>query len=246
MRTQRRHRKEDHFELPGNGWLVTFNDMMTLLLVFFVLLFSMGDIDGPMVKHFQKSLQSGLGLLLQGRPIADQENKEAFNIKKSMADHPKRENDIVKDPSPQALAARMVERINAQEGAQRLKIGKKGQILMDNSILFPFGKADLNPGAVTLLSRLAEELRTVSNGIRVEGHTDNVPIRTSHYPSNWELSTARAVNVVKYFAGPGRIAPRRLMAAGYADAKPLLPNTSPQNRAGNRRVEIVLLKGKIQ
>ena len=185
MRTQRRHRKEDHFELPDNGWLVTFNDMMTLLLVFFVLLFSMGDIDGPMVKHFQKSLQSGLGLLLQGRPIADQENKASININKTMADHPKRENDIAKAHSPQALAARMVERINAQEGAQRLKMGKKGQILMDNRILFPFGKADLNPGAVSLLSRLAEELRMVSNGIRVEGHTDNIPIRTAHYPSNW-------------------------------------------------------------
>jgi chemotaxis protein MotB len=78
--------------------------------------------------------------------------------------------------------------------------------------------------------------------IRVEGHTDNVPIHTKRFPSNWELSTIRAVNVLKYFANEGRIDPRRLSAVGYGESKPLVANNSPRDRAKNRRVEIVLLK----
>jgi chemotaxis protein MotB len=76
----------------------------------------------------------------------------------------------------------------------------------------------------------------------VEGHTDNVPIHTRQFPSNWELSTARAVNVLKYFADADRIDPRRLSAVGYGESKPLVNNDSPRNRAKNRRVEIVLIK----
>lgn len=86
--------------------------------------------------------------------------------------------------------------------------------------------------------------RKIPYGIRIEGHTDNISIQTVQYPSNRELSTARAVNVVKYLTRHGRIAPQRLSAAGNAHAKPVLPNTSHANRARNRRVEIVLLKGK--
>jgi chemotaxis protein MotB len=78
--------------------------------------------------------------------------------------------------------------------------------------------------------------------IRVEGHTDNVPIYTKRFPSNWELSTVRAVNVLKYFADAGGIDPRRLSAVGYGESKPLVANISPQSRAKNRRVEIVLIK----
>jgi chemotaxis protein MotB len=246
MRSRRRHNQETNPELPGNGWLVTFNDMMTLLLVFFVLLFSMGDIDGPMVKHFQKSLRSGLGLMFAGQPAMETIDDETRDFHRPSSVAPARTEPVPSDLSPRQRARRIVDRINAQSGGQQLKLGEKGQILMDSGILFSFGKAELNHGAVIILGRLANELRAIPNRIRVEGHTDNIPIRTARYPSNWELSAARAVNVVKHFAGPGGIAPGRLSAAGYADAKPLWPNTTAENRAGNRRVEIVLLKGKIQ
>ena len=97
-------------------------------------------------------------------------------------------------------------------------------------------------GAYTVLGSLAGVIRDMPYPIRVEGHTDNVPIHTRRYPSNWELSTARAVNVVKYFADAGQIDPQRLSAVGYGESKPLVANDSAQNRAKNRRVEIVVVK----
>jgi len=246
MKARRRHIAENDFDLPKSGWLVTFNDMMTLLLVFFVLLFSMGTIDGPMVKHFQKSLQSGLGVLNKGQMVAA-ENETTTSPAWTTAGPTKSPKDaLAPGVSTKELAARIVERINQKEGLQRLDIGDQGQIRLNNNILFSFGEAQLNPDGLNVLRLLAEELQPVSHSIRVEGHTDNVPIRTAQYPSNWELSTARAVNVVKYLSGRGNLNPGRLSAAGYADAKPLRPNTSSENRAGNRRVELVLLKGKNQ
>jgi len=246
MRSYRRHTHIDELEVPGSAWLCTFNDMMTLLLVFFVLLFSMGTIDGPLLKNLQQSLQSGLGVLANGKPTADRSDQEntstASETRLSETGMPARSNDA----TVRETAVRIAERINRVAGTRRIKIGTKGQILMDNSLLFGFGQADLNPDGLVILLRLAQELKAIPHRIRIEGHTDDIPIRTDRYPSNWELSAARAVNVVKYLSGPGHIAPKRLAAAGYADIKPLKPNSSPSNRALNRRVEIVLLKGKDQ
>ncbi len=246
MRTLRRHTHIDELELPGNAWLCTFNDMMTLLLVFFVLLFSMGTIDGPLLKNMQQSLQNGLGVLANGKPAADRDDQELTPTAPATRFSKTGKATIPDDSTVREMTVRIAERINRLEGTQRIKIGAKGQLIMDNSLLFSFGKAELNPEGLAILRRLAQELQAIPNRIRIEGHSDNIPIRTEQYPSNWELSTARAVNVVKYMAGPGRIAPERLAAAGYADVKPLQPNSSPSNRALNRRVEIVLLKGKGQ
>jgi chemotaxis protein MotB len=237
MRQFQHHRTNDGLDMPSNGWLCTFNDMMTLLLVFFVLLFSMGTIDGPMLQEFQKALQSGLGVLEAGYPAATDAPRQ----------HSRPSSDGRQSPDDQTMkkmVARMAERINQGAQIPLVKVGGQGQIMMDNNLLFAFGKADLNPAGESLLRRLADEFRQIPHLIRIEGHTDNIPIRTVEFPSNWELSTARAVRVVKYLINHGRIAPARLMAAGYAASKPLQPNTSPSHRAANRRVEIVLLKGK--
>lgn len=246
MRTSPRQTIIEEIELRGNTWLCTFNDMMTLLLVFFVLLFSMGTIDGRMLKNMQQSLQNGLGVLDNGKPTADRSAPETTSAVSKRSPSTANKAALSDDSTVWETAARIVERINLLEGTQRIKIGAKGQILMDNSVMFSFGKAELNPNGLGILRHLAQELKAIPHRIRIEGHTDNIPIQTGRYPSNWELSIARAVNVVKYLAGAGHIAPERLAAAGYADIKPLQPNTSPSNRALNRRVEIVLLKGKDQ
>jgi chemotaxis protein MotB len=106
---------------------------------------------------------------------------------------------------------------------------------------FPAGRAELSePGRAAMLD-LAAQLRTVPNVIRVEGHTDDVPIHTPQFNSNWELSTARATTVVQFLIDAGRLDPTRLSAAGYAEYRPRLPNDSPESRARNRRVDIVVL-----
>lgn len=240
----RQHFIEDNEDPPASGWLCTFNDMMTLLLVFFVLLFSMGTVDGPMMQNFQKALQSGLGVLGKGSQIAAEDTREKPSHRaKSMIHQPAPALDS-DEPSLKEWATQMADRINHKAGKPIIQIGEQGQIRMDNQVLFSLGDADLNPNGLPLLKNLSDAFRNTPYGIRVEGHTDNIAIQTAQFPSNWELSIARAVNVVKYLARHGRIAPQRLSAAGYADAKPVLPNTSHANRALNRRVEIVLLKGK--
>lgn len=106
---------------------------------------------------------------------------------------------------------------------------------------FPAGRAELSQGARDVMIDLADRLRDLPNLVRVEGHTDDVPIATLEFASNWELSTARATRVVQFLIEEGRIDPARLAAAGYAEYRPRLPNTSAEARARNRRVDIVVL-----
>lgn len=109
-------------------------------------------------------------------------------------------------------------------------------------VLFDLGRADLKPEAVEILDQLVGLLRTVPNPVRVEGHTDDLPINNERFPSNWELSTARATNVIKYFIEKHGLDPTKFSAAGYGEYRPLVPNDSMENRALNRRVDIVLLR----
>ena len=106
---------------------------------------------------------------------------------------------------------------------------------------FPVGRAELDPEAQHLFREIALDLVAIPNHVRVEGHTDDVPIHTARYASNWELSTARATNVVAFFTESVGITPDRLSAAGYAEFHPRVPNDSAEHRAENRRVDIVIL-----
>jgi chemotaxis protein MotB len=114
-------------------------------------------------------------------------------------------------------------------------------ISLAGNMLFDSGKSDLKPRGMTLLDTLAERLKTMPNEIRVEGHTDNIPIATPLYPSNWELSSARATTVGRYLAEHSDIAPQRIIAAGYGEFRPVAPNDSREGRARNRRVDLVVL-----
>jgi chemotaxis protein MotB len=113
-------------------------------------------------------------------------------------------------------------------------------ISMPEAGSFPAGRADLSASAMAVMAELAARLHDLPNLVRVEGHTDDVPIATLQFASNWDLSTARATRVVEFLIDEG-IDPGRLAAAGYAEYRPRLPNDSPASRARNRRVDIVVL-----
>ena len=106
-------------------------------------------------------------------------------------------------------------------------------------MLFNLGSANLNPNIFELLDLAIDVTKGWPNSIRIEGHTDNIPINTDKYPSNWELSSARALSVLKYFIGNG-ISPEKISATGYGEYRPLVPNNTVENRAKNRRVEIFI------
>ena len=107
--------------------------------------------------------------------------------------------------------------------------------------LFDQGSADISAEALPLLDKIGAIISKTAYLIRIEGHTDNLPIHTELFPSNWELSTARAVNVLRYFIKNHNIDPRRLAAEGFGEFHPLVANDSPENRAKNRRVEIIFI-----
>lgn len=138
--------------------------------------------------------------------------------------------------------AKYIEDNNLQERVN-LDVDNRGlTIRFTGKLLFGLGEADIKPEATEILNQIANFIQTVPNQVTVEGHTDNLPINNSKFPTNWELSTARATNVIRYFIEKDDIDPSRLSAAGYSKYKPLHPNNNPQNRALNRRVDVVILK----
>jgi chemotaxis protein MotB len=245
-------------------WLTTFNDMMTLLMVFFVLLFSMSSLDVKKLKFFQVSLQSGLGILKKGQnveigmtettPIPEAPIQEDLALEEDVALEEeaalKEKEDVIGEtwevvPIPEYTTEEEIkDSIKSLDSEADIGVTytKEGVVItLENTILFESAVADINPRAFPVLDKIAAIIKKTSKPIRIEGHTDDDPIHTEMFPSNWELSTARAVNVVKYFVESGKIPPQRLSAVGYGEAKPIFPNDTSDHKARNRRVEIVLM-----
>lgn len=223
------------------GWLTTFNDLVTLLMVFFVLLFTMSSLDANKMKQFQHSLQSGLGVLEAGKMVSI---KVVNPMKAGQLGNTKDPEEAEPEgrigPMNMKQIEETISELDAMDGISTSYSEKGVLITLENNILFQVGDADINPVAVSVINGVISVLNRFENPVRIEGHTDNVPIHTRRYPSNWELSTARAVNVVKYFVKNGKVDPRRLSAVGYGDVRPIYSNDTAEHRAGNRRVEILL------
>jgi chemotaxis protein MotB len=225
------------------GWLTTFNDLVTLLMVFFVLLFTMSTIDTQKMQDFQYALQSGLGILETG-------NKVAISVKRTQPvddmSHimTQAEGELNKKGNSQ-VSGKLVDQIRQMmdndPDIQVTRTDQETRLSFEDQVLFDFGKAAINPAGFVFLDKIADVLDKIPYAVRVEGHTDNVPIQTRRFPSNWELSVARAVSVVKYFVEVSKIDPQRLSAVGYGESRPVAENDTLPNRAKNRRVEILLL-----
>ena len=234
-------------ENKGSGnadWLCTFNDLVTLLMVFFVLLFTMSTIDTKKMTDFQYALQSGLGVLRKGDRVSVSV-KEHQPVTDMSHVSTQAEGEVAlapDDDEAQRVSLEYALRVFGPSIGVRVTYTKTGaRLAFDDYFLFEFGKASLRPNGLPILAKLAEVIKSTPYRARVEGHTDNVPIHTKQFPSNWELSIARAVNVIKYLAEVKKINPSRLSAVGYGESRPVGPNNSRANRAKNRRVEIVLL-----
>ena len=231
----------------SSSWLTTFNDLVTLLMVFFVLLFTMSTIDAKKMSDFQYALQSGLGILEPGQRVGikirdEQPVRDMSNIKTQAEGQLKpQQKKSMREIIEKAMAS-----LDDQKGIRVIYTEQGARLRFENAILFDFGRAEINPAGFSFLDRISGVIHQIQGPIRIEGHTDNVPIHTKRFPSNWELSTARAVNVVKYFVESCNTQPRRLSAVGYGQSKPLFSNDSAENQAKNRRVEIVLIREELK
>jgi chemotaxis protein MotB len=202
-----------------NGWLMTFGDLMSLLLVMFVFIVAFASFEPE-------------------RYSVSQETQPAEGTGQQTAETPS----LPVEPSP-PVPEPLVELDPAFESlGDDVQISiQKGKInlLIQDRILFAAGTANLTNEGLPVLDRIANLIKDKPYEVSIEGHTDNTPIRSIRYPSNWELSTARAAAVLRHLIERG-VPAERMRAIGYADTRPIAPNDSPASRAKNRRVELVL------
>jgi len=227
MRLRRKH-LEDKENL--DRWLLTYADLITLLLAFFVVMYSMSRIDN---KKFGK-VSDALNTILKG----------GTSVLRYQQEPEKNGYGLLKLGNLRMVQQKIDERFKqlGKPEVLQTELTERGLVVhILESALFDKGSAELKPKAMSVLDLIAQELQGRPNHVRVEGHTDDTPIRTDVYPSNWELSSARATAVVRYYTEDLSIAPDRISALGYGEYRPVAPNNSIENRAGNRRVDVVIL-----
>ncbi|MDE2573404.1 MAG: flagellar motor protein MotB, partial [bacterium] len=215
-------------------WLLTYADMITLLLALFIILFAISTISSVKFHKFAKEINAGFN----GRQYINQPPRAGHksDVKGGTT------------PSLKEIHAELATFLRSKhlESQVRLRVERRGLVvsLLTDKALYRSGSAAIEPTVRSILDETAIYLRQTKNDISVEGNTDNVPIHTASYPTNWELSTARATNVVRYLVERDHIDPVRISAAGYGEFRPLVPNDSPEHRQTNRRVDIVILSDK--
>lgn len=233
----------------GNAWIVTFADMMTLLLVFFILLYTLADFEDQAYRQLVESVQllDGEGNQVSVIDFASNRGRNPEPIKRV-------ENMLGMNPASQPLENMNPELVEDLQGlidssgiAENLELefdGDQINLQIDGSFLFESGEAVLNQAARPIFADLGKMFRRYADyRIAIRGHTDDLEINTREFPSNWELSAIRATRVLRFFLSEG-IDPERMTATGYASSLPLVENITAQNRAKNRRVEFVLEKEK--
>lgn len=236
MRNSGRRRDDRRVEEEGGGapeWMTTYGDLMSLLLCFFVLIVSFSSIQ---MVEFQKalgSLKGALGVMPHHTsPINPADIKIPILTGFAQWEFEDKLNELNKE----------IEKVGLSDSIQ-VEFTKQGiAIRMDEAVLFDLGKAELKSSSFVILEKIGALLKRWPNSIRIEGHTDNLPIKTVQFPSNWELSSARAINVLHYLEENSRIKKTKLYPIAYGDTRPLVPNNSYENRGKNRRVEIYLEK----
>lgn len=219
------------------GWMVTFSDLITLLLTFFVLLLTMCSLEAGKIEQFQAACTQAMGVLLEGKYSRVEERIITSSKKRIDEQVVKTENflDQFSGIKTKLLNENM-------RGVIEFKELERGlSIVIRDDFLFGTGRAAINQKAMSVLEDVGAIIGDFEGRVIVEGHTDNVPIATSQFPSNWELSTARAVSVVKHLTEVVGVEPFKCSAVGYGDTRPKVSNDTLGNREKNRRVEIILV-----
>jgi chemotaxis protein MotB len=233
MKMTRRHTEHDN----SDRWLLTYADLITLLLGLFVMLYAMSKIDAGKYSEVINAARGVFGApqgILTGNPSLIENPSNALQSDK------------------QRVAQELRSALNLEKGNLPVTITENERgitVHIMEELLFASGSADLKVTSLAMLDTLSAVLQRLPNDLRVEGHTDNVPINTTQFPSNWHLSVARALNVAYYLIERHNLKQERVSVVGYSEFQPLAPNDSQANRARNRRVDIVIVangSGRLQ
>lgn len=228
--SSRRRRRPPPPQASHERWLVSYADFITLLFAFFTTMYAISTVDAQKMSKMVESMQTAF--TTTGVPAARSSTP------------PGDEAGGLPGPRGEGADARLAQTLAATLGGEfvEVTVDRRGVVVsISEGGSFSTGSADLSPVARDVLGRLSTALLERPNPIRVEGHTDDVPIRSGRFGSNWELSTARATAVVQFLVQQGGLQPDRLSAAGYGEFRARVANDTDANRATNRRVDVVIL-----
>lgn len=242
------HEKEPNLE----RWLVSYADFITLLFAVFVMLYAMSIVDQKKMEEVQASIQSSFSGSQTLTPALKVIGNKDFGLIPEVVTPP-----VPLQSQEEASAAEVQEFTQIKQDIQdklqeygsknevQLTINERGLVIsLKEAGFFPSGTAQVQPGALPLLDKIATSIFRYANTLRIEGHTDNIAINSPAFPSNWELSTARANSIVHYLIEKHGFKGAKLSVTGYAEYRPIADNATEEGRRLNRRVDIVMLSRK--
>ena len=222
-------KKAHHTEQANQDrWLLTYADLITLLLGLFVILYAMSKIDTKKYSEWVAAFGGVFG-------------KSRAKLEQGIGD-----KGLIDGLTEQMRIQQMLQNALGLNDRISISIDERGvTVHIQEELLFPSGQADLKGSSFITLDSMAYVLKRLPNDIRVEGHTDNVPINTARFPSNWHLSVHRAMNTGFYLIEKHQCNPDKLSVVGYGEHRPIAPNTTVEGRSLNRRVDIVILTSQV-
>ncbi len=224
-------RQEDDEKL--DRWMISYADFVTLLFAFFVVLYALSTLNEGKYKILAESVSKAFKAQRTEPVIPELMRQDT--------------GPLVADAFTKTFTGDFRKIHHALEGLEKagivsLNVEQRGVVIsMADKVVFDSGRADIKPEAEKVLDDIAAVLKNMQNQIKIEGHTDDVPINTPQFPSNWELSSARALSILKYLVARHDINPVKVSATGFGEFRPIAPNDNPIDKAKNRRVDIVVV-----
>lgn len=222
-----------------NRWVISYADFITMLLALFMVLYAASSMGASKVKDVNKSLEKVFNVPVSSnvKNLQNTSQEAIAPIESSKALPP----DVLE---PDKIVERLKENAVSDTSVKVLKEKRGVVIRLNDTMLFDQGSAIIKPEAKAVLDKISTSLNTFKNPVVIEGHTDSVPIKNDKYPSNWELSTARATNIITYLTEQQKFTAGRLSAVGYGEYMPVSSNEDAMGKAKNRRVDIVIMSSK--
>ncbi|MBC2581251.1 flagellar motor protein MotB [Clostridium sp. DJ247] len=236
----KKKREEGH--MNHERWLLSYSDFMTLLMILFVVLYAMSNVDKVKFKQLSQSLSIAMG---GGKSvIAVQDGVDTTQDMKSSETELQQVQEEQKLEQLKKQVDSYLDK-SGMKGSVSTQIDERGLVVsLNDTLFFDTGKAEIKPEWQKKLIELGKILNQLNNYMRIEGHTDNVPIRNGEFGSNWQLSSVRAANVTQFLIDNSNIPPQKMSAVGYGEYRSILDNSTEEGRARNRRVDIIIVNSK--
>jgi len=239
-------KKREEKEGNGERWLLTYSDLITLLMIFFVVMYASSTADTTKYKQLSQSLSvafSGGGASIVG----NDSSTSVVNSTVTVVDPPAEATNTTEENTMETIKTNVDNYLkkNGLSSSVSTKIDERGlEVSLKTSLLFDVGKADVKEASAKKLISIGKILNHVNNYVRIEGHTDSSPMSNYEFSSNWQLSAIRATNVTELLIAKAGISPKKISAVAYGENRPVATNTTAAGKAKNRTVDIIILSNQ--